>query len=117
MVYPFSTKGLMNLPPSLRRLLLIAIDAFLLPLAVWLSFWFRLADPFHPNFMAAGIWLLFAVLFVGIPFFAITGQYKGLTRYVGSAALYRLAGRNGFLVLLLAALVLVLFSVVLLYGI
>ena len=36
--------------------------------------------------------------------YALTGQYKGLTRYAGSAALYRLAGRNGLLVLLLAGI-------------
>ena len=36
--------------------------------------------------------------------YAFTGQYKGLTRYVGSKALYRLAGRNGLLVLLLAGI-------------
>ena len=34
--------------------------------------------------------------------YALSGQNKGLTRYVGSLALYRLAGRNGLLVLLLA---------------
>ena len=94
-------KGLVSLPPVLRRLLLIAIDALLLPLAVWLSFWLRLAHPFHPSFLAAGSWLLPAVLFVGLPLFAFTGQYKGLTRYVGSAAFYSLACRNGLLVLLL----------------
>ncbi|MEE2695837.1 MAG: nucleoside-diphosphate sugar epimerase/dehydratase [Cyanobacteriota bacterium] len=82
----------------------MGIDALLLPLAVWLSFWFRLAHPFHSNFLAAGSWLLLAVLLVGLPLYAFTGQYKGLTRYVGSAALYRLAGRNGLLVLLLAAI-------------
>ena len=64
----------------------------------------RLAHPFHPSFLAAGTWLLIAVLLVGLPLYAFTGQYKGLTRYVGSAALYRLAGRNGLLVLLLAGL-------------
>ena len=97
------TKGVFNLPPVLRRLLLIAIDALLLPLAVWLSYWLRLADPFHP-LIAEGSWLLLTVLFVGLPLYAFTGQYKGLTRYVGSAAFYRLAGRNGLLVLLLAAI-------------
>ena len=51
--------------------------------------------------MAAGRWLMLAVLLLGLPLYALTGQYKGLTRYVGSAALYRLAGRNGLLVLLL----------------
>jgi len=84
-------------------LLLIGIDALLLPLSVWLSFWLRLAQPFHPSFMAAGSWLSLAVLLVGLPLYAFTGQYNGLTRYVGSRALYRLAGRNGLLVLVLAA--------------
>ncbi len=97
-------KRAVRFPPRARRLLLIGIDVLLLPLSVWLSFWLRLAHPFHPNFQAAGFWLLPAVLFVGLPLYAFTGQYKGLTRYVGSRALYRLAGRNGLLVLLLAAI-------------
>ncbi|QNJ16031.1 polysaccharide biosynthesis family protein [Synechococcus sp. A18-40] len=88
-------------PPWFRRLLLIGFDALLLPLAVWLSFWLRLAHPLHPSFQVAGFWLLPAVLLVGLPLYSFTGQYKGLTRYVGSRALYRLAGRNGLLVLLL----------------
>jgi len=92
-----------KLSPVVRRLLLIGIDALLLPLAVWLSFWLRLANPFHPNFLAAGMWLLPAVVLIGLPLYAVTGQYKGLTRYVGSRALYRLAGRNALLVLLLNA--------------
>ena len=87
-----------------RRLVLIGIDALLLPFAVWLSFWLRLDHPFHPNFIATGSWLVLAVLLVGLPLYAFTGQYKGLTRYVGSAATYRLAGRNGLLVLFLAVI-------------
>ena len=47
---------------------------------------------------------LFVSLLVGLPIYAFTGQYKGLTRYVGSSALYRLAGRNGLLVLLLSCI-------------
>ena len=43
-------------------------------------------------------------MLLGIPVYAFTGQYKGLTRYVGSAAIYRLAGCNGLLVFLLAAI-------------
>ena len=38
---------------------------------------------------------------IGLPLYAFTGQYKGLTRYLGSAALYHLALRNGLLVLML----------------
>ena len=95
---------LIGLSPLLRRVLLVGVDALLLPLSVWLSFWLRLANPYHPSFQAAGSWLLLAVLLVGLPLYSFTGQYKGLTRYVGSSALYRLAARNGLLVLLLAAI-------------
>ena len=98
----FSLRQLTRLSPLARRLLLMGIDSLLLPLAVWLSFWLRLAHPFHLTFQDAGLWLLPAVLLVGLPLYAFTGQYKGLTRYAGSRALYRLAGRNGLLVLLLA---------------
>ncbi len=86
---------------SHRRLLLIAADALLLPTSVWLSFWFRLANPFHPSFLVDGLWLLPIVILFGLPLYAFTGQYKGLSRYVGSRAFYRLAGRNGLLVLVL----------------
>ena len=102
MRFSFSVRALVGLPPIFRRLLLVGLDALLLPLAVWLSFWLRLAHPFHPSFIIAGSWLLPVALVLGLPFYALTGQYKGLTRYVGSAGLYRLAGRNGLLVLLLA---------------
>jgi len=98
----FSLRRFVRLSPLARRLLLIGTDALLLPLAVWFSFWLRLAHPLHPSFKAAGLWLLPAVLLFGLPLYALSGQYKGLTRYVGSLALYRLAGRNGLLVLLLA---------------
>ena len=94
------TIRLLRLQPLSRRLMLIAVDALVIPLAVWLSFWLRLANPFSSNFLQS-LWLLPAALLIGLPLYAFTGQYKGLTRYVGSLALYRLAGRNGLLVLLL----------------
>lgn len=84
-----------------RRIFLMAADALIIPLAVWLSFWFRLAEPFSFNLLQS-LWLVPAALVIGLPLYAFTGQYKGLTRYVGSLAFYRLAGRNGLLVLLLA---------------
>ena len=104
MSFSFSKELLVGLPPVIRRLLIIGLDVVLLPLAVWLSFWLRLAHPLHSSFIPACSWLLLAVLLVGIPLYAFTGQYKGLTRYVGSGALYRLAGRNGLLVLVLAVI-------------
>lgn len=98
------TKELGRLPAPRRRLFVVFIDAFLLPIAVWLSFWLRLSHPLHPSFVAAGTWLLPAGLLIGLPLYVSTGQYKGLTRYVGSASLYDIAWRNGLLVLLLAGI-------------
>lgn len=95
---------LTGLSPLQRRVLLIAVDAVLLLLSVWLSFWLRLAQPWHPHFQEVGVWLLPAALIVGLPLFAFTGQYKGLTRYVGSRALYDLAWRTALLTLALAIL-------------
>ena len=96
-------------------MLLIGTDSLLLPLAVWLSFWFRLAHPLHPSFQSTGMWLQPTILLIGLPLFSLTGQYKGLTRYVGSRALYQLAGRNGLLVLLLVVGVVFLFVCLLVY--
>jgi FlaA1/EpsC-like NDP-sugar epimerase len=101
MAFRTLTTSLLRLGPLNRRLLLIAADALVLPLAVWLSFWLRLAHPFTPNFVE-GLWLLPAVWLLGLPLYALSGQYKGLTRYVGSLAFYRFAARNALLVLLLA---------------
>lgn len=89
------------LAPAQRRLFLVCADAVFIPLAVWLSFWLRLANPFSTSFLES-TWMLPAALVVGLPLYGLTGQYRGLARYVGSLALYRLAGRNGLLVLLLA---------------
>jgi FlaA1/EpsC-like NDP-sugar epimerase len=101
MTAPTFSASLLRLSPVQRRWLLVASDALLIGLAVWLSFWLRLASPFNANFLQS-LWMLPAALVIGLPLYAITGQYKGLTRYVGSLALYRLSGRNGLLVLLLA---------------
>ena len=81
----------------------LGADALLLPLAVWLSFWLRLAHPFHPNFLIESWWILPGIWLIGLPLYAFSGQYKGLTRYVGSRSLYQLALRNGLLVILLVA--------------
>jgi len=90
-----------RLKALIRRIFLMAADALIIPFAVWLSFWLRLAEPFSLNLLQS-LWLVPAALAIGLPLYAFTGQYKGLTRYVGSLAFYRLAGRNGLLVLLLA---------------
>ena len=92
-------RSLMELPPLGRRLLLGFIDVLLIPLAIWSSFWLRTGHPFSQP-LAASLWLFPAVLAVGLSLYALTGQYRGLTRYVSSNAFYALAIRNAALVLL-----------------
>jgi FlaA1/EpsC-like NDP-sugar epimerase len=89
----------MELPPLGRRLLLGTIDVLLIPLAIWLSFWLRTAHPFSAP-LGASLWLFPAVWAVGLSVYALTGQYRGLTRYVSSTALYAVATRNAAVVLL-----------------
>ncbi|MFM8525478.1 MAG: polysaccharide biosynthesis protein [Cyanobacteriota bacterium] len=86
-----------------RRLLLVGLDALLIPFSVWLSFALRLANAFSPMLMDS-LWLLPAGLLVGLPLYALSGQYRSLTRYVGARAIYGFALRNGALVLLLLLL-------------
>ena len=87
-----------NSPPLNRRFLLIAIDAFLILLVVFLGFWLLDSHEVKPTFEFVAAWFLPASILVGLPLYLVTGQYKGLTRYVGSVAFYRLALRNTVLV-------------------
>jgi FlaA1/EpsC-like NDP-sugar epimerase len=82
----------------------MAVDALLLLVSGWMSFWLRLAHPFSPAFLSVGTWLLPVAVLLGLPLYLATGQYKGLTRYVGSRALYDLSARTALLTVLLVAL-------------
>lgn len=84
---------LLALPPRQRRLLLIAADLLLIPLAVWSSFVLRDVDPWPPQLQQC-LWLVFAAWLIAPAVYVFTGQYKGITRYAGSRAVYALALRN-----------------------
>jgi FlaA1/EpsC-like NDP-sugar epimerase len=90
---------LMGLPPLSRRLLLGTIDVLLIPLAIWLSFWLRTAEPVGSHLLAS-LWLFPATWAIALSVYALSGQYRGLTRYVSSPAIYAVALRNGVSVLL-----------------
>ena len=87
----------------IRRLVLVAADAVLMPLALWLSFWLRLDQPWSDRWMQSGPWMVSVLLIFGLPLLLLSGQYKGLTRYVGSRSLYQLAVRMAALVLVVLA--------------
>lgn len=95
--------GLLAQTPLRRRLLLISLDLLLVPIAIWLSFALRLADIWPEQLQQSG-WLFVAACLVAPPVYALTGQYKGITRYAGSEAFYGLALRNLLVVLVLFGL-------------
>jgi len=49
-------RRLMALPPFSRRLLLGTIDVLFIPLAIWLSFWLRTAEPLS-DWLLRTLWL------------------------------------------------------------
>jgi len=96
-------RRLMALPPLSRRLLLGTIDVLFIPLAIWLSFWLRTTEPLS-DWLLRTLWLFPATWSVALSIYAFTGQYRGLTRYVSSAAIYAVALRNAVSVVLVALL-------------
>jgi FlaA1/EpsC-like NDP-sugar epimerase len=90
---------LMRLPPLSRRLLLGTIDVLLIPFAIWISFWLRTAEPLGSHLLSS-LWLFPGTWAIALSIYALSGQYRGLTRYVSSAAIYAVAVRNGVSVLL-----------------
>ena len=93
---------ILNLSPKRRLLILVLIDSFLFYLSFSLSkFWFTEKNIFNylvVNFSYSAI----IFTFIGIITFLITGQYKGLTRFVGSNSIYILVLRNGVVISLYA---------------
>jgi FlaA1/EpsC-like NDP-sugar epimerase len=90
---------LMSSPPLCRRLLLGTIDVLLIPLAIGISFWLRTTE-LVGGALLASLWLFPATWVIALSVYALGGQYRGLTRYVSSAAIYAVAVRNGISVLL-----------------
>jgi len=86
--------------PLRRRLLMMAADLALIFLAVWLSFALRIGQ-FWPAMIERCSWLFLATWLIGPLIYIGTGQYKGISRYSGSRALYALALRNLLVVALL----------------
>ncbi len=88
------------LNPIFRLILLISIDTVLIILGVFITFYFQ-GNSEEIIIYEISRWLAPSIFFVGIPFFALTGQYFGLTKYSSSSGFYRLAIRNFVLIALL----------------
>ncbi len=95
----------LKLSPRSRRLILVILDIFCLFNSIFLSFLFtttRLQDTFFV-YSQRYIWIFPVTLIFSLIIFTITGQYKGLTRFVGSIDAYSILFRNLLLVFLVFA--------------
>ncbi len=93
-------KKIGNISPTARKLFLILIDILVVPLVLFFGFWVKHESPFSEEFLST-TWIINATILLGIPFYIFTGQYKSLTRYVGSRSLYYLISRNSILILII----------------
>ena len=83
-----------------RKLLLIILDFFLIAISIITAFWFLNDNSFIDNFQKYKIneFVLLNLIF-SLPIYYFTGQYKGITKFIGSYLLYRFTIRN-FLIII-----------------
>lgn len=75
-----------------RRLILVSIDLLILFFSTYIS----LASDFYQTNNDYNFYLIIFVPFLGIFYYLLTGQYVGITRFVGSKEIYKLMLRNTF---------------------
>ena len=79
------------------KIFLILSDLFIFFISILIAQWLYEPNDFLNSFK--NNYLLIPIIsFFGIPFVITTGQYKNLTRYIGSKTFYVLALRQVFLV-------------------
>jgi FlaA1/EpsC-like NDP-sugar epimerase len=97
-------KQLISLPRLGKQSLVLLVDAFLISLAVWLSFSIRLDRlhfPVGPEVLVYGLAILIA-----LPIFVKMGLYRAVFRYAGQHALWSIARAVFFFALIFFALIL-----------
>jgi FlaA1/EpsC-like NDP-sugar epimerase len=76
---------LLALPRPLKRVVVLALDAGLCVLSVWLAFYLRLGD-FVP-LIGAALWPVLASVVLALPIFISAGFYRAIFRYSGLPAM------------------------------
>ena len=84
---------ILNLNSFQRRLVLILLDSILLLISL-LSTFFLISYDFNGFKFSLFVKEIIILNFISVPLYLKTGQYKSLSRYVGSQSLYKLALRN-----------------------
>lgn len=97
---------ILNWPPRIKRLAVMATDTVLALLAMWLAFTLRL-DTLH--WPSPHQWVVYAAApLLSIPLFAHFGLYRAILRYAGLSALSAAAKATALYVVLLSAVLLAL---------
>lgn len=81
----FLLPNIFTLPRRQKRLLMVAADMVLLPLAVWAAFALRLGS-WSPE-LNDGQWFLLLAPLLSIPVFTKLGLYRAVIRYIGGQAI------------------------------
>lgn len=77
------------LPRGAKRVLVLAVDAFLCAVTVWLAFYLRLDEP--PQWNMSLLWPVVASVVLTLPIFIRMGLYRAIFRYSGMTAMTALA--------------------------
>ena len=80
-----------------RKFILIIIDSLCIILSIYFALLFSEDKIVSNNLFYSFI----IIILLSIPIYYLTGQYKGLSRYLGSSELYKIVGRNSLLILIL----------------
>ena len=93
-------KRIGNIKPEIRKFLFIVIDVLVIPVVLFFGFWIKHETPISEEFLST-LWIVKTSFLIGVPLYIFTGQYKSLTRYVGSRSLYFLISRNALLIFII----------------
>lgn len=77
------------LPRSIKRLVVLLVDAGLCLLSVWLALYLRLG--FFVSFSGQTVWAVIASVMLALPIFVASGLYRSIFRYSGLPAMVSVA--------------------------
>ena len=80
-----------------RRLIIVGIDIFIVNLSLFITIYLLDGTIFTKLFTSKFYELFFLNILITSIIYNLTGQYKGLVRYVGSISFYQIICRNFFI--------------------
>lgn len=92
---------ILALPRFAKRLVVLAVDASLCVLTVWLAFYLRLGE--FVALSGPALWAAFAAMAFALPIFLVSGLYRAIFRYSGWPALLTVTKATAIYGLLFAA--------------